>query len=249
VQDRKCYSTEYVVEQNNRPVVQYGNWMYFPVVDRAGMANHPVNQNLDGVCLRYASALDTVRAPGIARTVLLSSSHDQSRALNSPVIISFRNLLRGVPPPQIFRNRGDQVLALLAEGTFPSAFEGRTLPPDSTGAAGTPPRFLPRTAQPNKLIVVGDGDLLLRDHLRGRPNMPFDNLPFLLNAVDYLINDSTYREVRAKTVLARNLDPITVRRSGDTVALLNVAVPVVFLAVFGTVRWWWRRRKNQRLAV
>jgi ABC-2 type transport system permease protein len=71
----------------------------------------------------------------------------------------------------------------------------------------------------------------------------YANKDFLVNAIEYLLDDSGVVEARSKEVKLRMLD--VVRASDESVKwqLINVALPVVLLLVFGLLFNFWRKRK------
>lgn len=244
VQDMNAYVTEILVELENRARIDYPRWRYFPVVNT--FEGHTITQNLDAVCFRYASSIDTLSKDGLTHTPVVTSSK-YSRSLSSPVEINLQRQITQTPPPEVFLKKGNRTLALVTEGTFTSLFKGREIPTDEAAPEEPTARFVPKTPIPNKMMVIADGDMLLPDFLRGRDNMPFDNLAFLMNSVDYLINDTTYREVRAKNISARVLNNDEVEQKGELYRVLNLIGPVLLLAGVGLVRFALRRRKNKQL--
>jgi ABC-type uncharacterized transport system involved in gliding motility auxiliary subunit len=138
-------------------------------------------------------------------------------------------------------------MGVLAEGHFESLYNGRPVPTDSSAPNPPTAKFLPNTALPTKQIAIADGNIVTPDHLPGRNNMPFDNLPFLLNCVDYLVNDSTYTQMRSKSVQLRQLDMVNVAEKRNLYQLLNLGGPILFVILFGVLRGVWRKRKNNAL--
>jgi len=81
-------------------------------------------------------------------------------------------------------------------GVFPSAFTGQPLPrPSAPGAAPLDPaEWLPRSV-PTRALVVSSGDLVV--------NHP----DFVLDAVDWLLDDPALLAVRSRAVAADPLMP------------------------------------------
>ena len=88
---------------------------------------------------------------------------------------------------------------MLLEGDFKSAYKNRILP------FQTP--FFKANANQNKMIVISDGDVVKNQILKKEPydlardkwtNEAFGNKDFLLNAVDYLLDDVGLMKLRAR---------------------------------------------------
>ena len=56
----------------DQPQITMLDWPYFPVITNYG--THPVVRNMDAVMLKMASSIDTVKAPGVNKYPLFSSS-------------------------------------------------------------------------------------------------------------------------------------------------------------------------------
>jgi ABC-2 type transport system permease protein len=76
----------------------------------------------------------------------------------------------------------------------------------------------------------------------------FGNSDFLMNAVNYLCDDSGLISVRARDLKLRLLDSGRISQDKLMLQTLNVALPVILILLFGIVRAWMRRRKNARVA-
>ena len=56
-------------EAGGKPQMQLIDWPFFPLINH--YAEHPVTRNLDAVVLKFASSIDTVKAPAVKKTPLL----------------------------------------------------------------------------------------------------------------------------------------------------------------------------------
>ena len=88
------------------------------------------------------------------------------------------------------------------------------------------------------MVVISDGDVGKNQLLKGRPhdlstdkwtNEQFGNKEFLINAVDYLLDDSGLISLRNKNVQINNLDKKRAFKERTYWQLLNVALPLVLL--------------------
>ncbi|MGN6618031.1 MAG: gliding motility-associated ABC transporter substrate-binding protein GldG, partial [Ilyomonas sp.] len=71
----------------------------------------------------------------------------------------------------------------------------------------------------------------------------FANREFLLNSIDYLVSNSGIFESRNKNVTLRLLDKKKIAEQRTQWQLINIALPVLLIILFGTVFQW--RRKNK----
>jgi gliding-associated putative ABC transporter substrate-binding component GldG len=217
-------------------------WFYYPLV--TSDEKHPITTNLDNpVRFEYANQIDLLDN-GIAETVLLHSSN-LSKLKGVPTPISLDDL--SLQPDPSAYTAGPQNMAVLLEGNFVSAFKNRVLPLDIKGEA-----FRESAKEPTKMIIVADGDLIKNDiDQQGRPlELGFDkftfkeygNKEFLLNVVNYLLDDNGLINIRSKTVNLPALDVQRVANDRNTWQVLVLGIPLAFLALFGLVFWFFRKR-------
>ncbi len=240
VQDMRAYETVVVATYQGRPRTEFRTWPYFPMSQQ--LADHTTTKNINAVTFRYVSSLDTLAMERVKFTPLVFSSRF-SRSLSSPVAVNFSKTINQPPPAEVFDGKGNEPLVLLAEGDFISLYQGREVPTDETAQNKPSAVFLANTSFPNKQMIIADGEFLLPDHLPGRDNMPFDNLPFLMNSIDYLINDTTYAAMRSKDVAERRLSPVAIKNSKTEIQLVNLGGPILFVILFGVGRYVYRKRR------
>lgn len=251
VLDLECTKIPLRVGQlGNAPQFDLFDWFYHPAVLPAG--KHPVVKNLDRVELKFCSSIDTIRTKTpINKTVLLTSSR-YSRLQFSPVSLNFE-ILRYQPDPEKF-NKGMQTVGVLLEGVFPSNYENRVSEEMMAGLRQLGMAY--RSASvPNRMIVISDGDVaanVIRDPAQESwfplgfnrfENKTYANRELMLNAVEYLIEANGVIEARSKEVKLRLLDNIKAKEEKTYWQLLNIAVPLLFLGLFGWLFHWLRKRK------
>lgn len=209
--------------------------------------NHPIVKNLDVIKMEYVSNIDTVTAHGIKKTVLLKSSRN-TKIQPSPARIALQMATLPVKESQ-FKD-GNQILAVLLEGSFTSFAENR-LP---TALRSSPDFKFIEKGKPTKMIVVADGDIAANDVQRATGQvMPlgydkysrqvFANKTFLLNCVNYLLDDEGMLQLRAREVKLRMLDKKKIKQQRTKWQLTNVVVPALVVFVFGLVQFYFRRKK------
>jgi ABC-2 type transport system permease protein len=74
----------------------------------------------------------------------------------------------------------------------------------------------------------------------------YANKKFLLNCIDYLIDDNGLIEIRAKDYTLRLLNQAKVKSEKGFWQALNVGLPILLIFIFGSVNYLIRRRKYTR---
>jgi gliding-associated putative ABC transporter substrate-binding component GldG len=195
-----------------------------------------------------------VEAQGIQKTFLLQSSSN-SRVINTPALIS-PNENRNAPEDALFKQH-DIPAAILLEGKFTSFFKnrlGRAKIDSLTQFGG----FRETSIDGNKMIVVADGDVVLNDisakqgplpmgmnlfTLGSQYEYPFANRDFLLNCLEYLTSKGNLIETRNKEISLRLLDPRKVEEKRTMWQLINIALPILLIIIFGFIYQQIRSRK------
>ena len=234
------------------PQYEFLHWNYYPLFESKG--NHTINKNIGLVAGRFVNPLDTIKTAGIAKTTLLSSSSN-SRIISTPALISL-NENRNTPEDEKFRQK-DIPVALLLEGNFSSLYRSRVSQSqmDSLQSYRTPYR---EVSIDNKIIVVGDGDLVLNDFSPKDGPLPmginfytvgsqyeyqFANRDFLFNCMEYLVNNPAIISTRNKDIVLRLLDNQKVSEQKTTWQFINIALPVLIVILFGWVYQQVRKKK------
>ena len=105
------------------------------------------------------------------------------------------------------------------------------------------------------MVVIGDGDVIRNQLDRGRPlELGFDkwtqsfygNKEFLLNTVNYLLDDSGLINIRSREIAVAFLDPQKTSEERSKWQLVNLLSPLVLLAVFGIFFQYFRKRRYGR---
>lgn len=211
-------------------------WVFHPIL--LPYADHPIVKNMDPVAAKFASSIDTIRTPGIEKTILLATS-EYSRTVRMPFEI-FLAGAREKPEPALF-NKQDVPAAVLLEGEFPSAFSALMNDNLRTVLAETGIAFRPKSSD-NRMIVISDGDIAANElDASGNP-MPlgyykfsretFANRDFLLNCIEYLMDNSGLLEARNRETRMRLLDKTKVEDQKAMWQILLIGGPLLLLGVF-----------------
>ena len=239
------------------PQYEFLKWNYFPLFESKN--NHPINKNLRLVSSRFANSIDTVKAEGIKKTFLLQSSAN-SRKIGTPAIISLDEN-RNAPEDEKFKTNGIPV-AVLLEGKFRSLYEGRVSKDkaDTLNAKGTP--FIGKNNNDNKMIIIADGDIALNDFSPQQQQIlpmglnkytvgtnyeyQFANRDFILNCLEYMVNDVGIMETRNKDFVLRVLDTKKVSEQKLLWQITNIVVPLLLVILLGVIYQMVRKMKYSR---
>lgn len=213
-------------------------WQYSPLA--GANPDHPITSNLNLVKFDFASQIDTLKN-SIKKTILLRSS-DLTKLEGVPKQISL-DMVTQDPNPESY-TKGSQALAVLLEGEFTSVYNNRikpfTISEEKNESVTT------------KMIIISDGDVIKNDLVKGKPQelgfdrwtgRKFGNKEFLENAVNYLLNDDGLINIRSKEVVIPFLDVQKVETEKSKWQFINIALPLVFLGVFGFVFNYFRKKR------
>ncbi len=215
-------------------------WLYYPVL--LSYSNHTINKNLDPISSFFVSSVDTIRAEGIKKTVLLSTS-SYSRALKSPVRVHLAGITE---QPDLKRfTQQNLPVAVLLEGSFKSVFRNRINKAFLTVSDTIEDLSFKELSVETKQIIISDGDMI-RNNLRADGSIwplgyyvvtgqTFANRDFLLNCIEYMVDDSKIIESRNKEIKLRLLDRVRIKTEKYTWQLINVFIPLFVLIAFGFV--------------
>lgn len=227
----------------NRP--EMIDFYYFPVFMSVS-SPHIINKNVGPVWGQFPATLSAKSKTDLNVTPLLSSS-PYTKTIQAPANVDlenaymqsrddrFRNTLRG----------GSKLTGVLMEGKFQSPFIYQK---HYTGSA-----FLPNGE--SKMVVIADGDII-RNGVSGRGGIyptgydrftktTFANKKFILNCIDYLIDDNGLIEIRAKEKTLRLLDSEKTRLEHTYWQWFNIIAPLLSMIIFGIANNIYRKRKYQ----
>jgi len=250
VLDMQCASLNMVVGMNgDKPQFELIPWPYFPLL--SGSLTHPISKNLDPVYSKFVNSMDTVKAEGIKKTVLLQTSAN-SKTVSTPALISFESV-KVANDPRVFTQHNIPV-AMLLEGKFQSLYANRvsTALMDSLANVYKQP-YLASAEKPGRVIVMADADIVMNEFSpRTGPspmgfskdiNYQFANQDFVGNCFEYLVNPSGILETRAKDYTLRLLDPAKVEKDRNFWQFINIGLPILLVIIGGYFYQLLRRRK------
>lgn len=215
-------------------------WKYAPLI--YPNLNHPIVKNIDGIRFEFANPIEILKND-INKTVLLSSSKF-SKPIGSPVEISLNSVTEETKPEE-YLNKGNMPVAVLLEGKFNSMYTNRVLPFDD--------KTFVTVGKKNKMIVVSDADVVKNQLDKNRQPLElgydkwtsalYGNKDFMMNCVNYLLDDNGLVNIRSKEVNLPLLDKNKVEEKYTQSQIITVGLPIVILAIFGVVFTYLRKRK------
>ncbi len=226
------------IGEGSQAQLQPIQWQYSPLA--ASNPNHPITKNLDLVKYDFASPIDTLKN-GVDKSILLQSS-PRSKLEGVPTSISLANVTEA--PDETTFNSGPQNLAVLLEGEFTSAYDKRVLPFKVKG-------FKSKSSS-TKMVVISDGDVIKNKVVRNRPQelgfdqltgKAFGNKEFLLNTINYLLDDTGLINIRAKEISIAFLDSEKIIDKKGKWQLINIVLPLALLGLFGFAFNYFRKKK------
>ncbi|MFV8369951.1 gliding motility-associated ABC transporter substrate-binding protein GldG [Flavobacterium sp. LB2R40] len=230
-------------EQGSATQFQEFNWKFAPQVYPNSL--HPIVKNLGGIKFDFANPIDTLKN-GIKKTILLQSS-PYSKKIGTPTEINL-NIVAEETSPNDYLNKGNIPLAVLLEGSFHSMFENRVLPFDQ--------KTFQATGKNNKMIVIADGDIIKNQLDKNfqpvelgydqRSGNLYDNKDFLINCVNYLLDDTGLINIRSKDLDLPLLDKEKVYQNYTRTQILTIGLPILILVLFGVVFTFLRKRKYSK---
>jgi len=245
---KDVYSAPIVLAQGSERESQYNRypWFFSPLSSSAN--NHPIVTNIEAVKFDYASTIDTL--PNLVNKTVLLSTSPITEVIGVPYEINLdteipenlKTVNEGPNPSQY--NAGEKPLAVLLEGKFPSAFTNRVKPFQYSENR--------ETSVPTKMVVISDGDIIKNQLDGNRPlELGFDkftqtfygNKEFLLNTVNYLLDDSGLINIRSKEIAVPFLDPQKTAEQRTQWQLINILLPLGLLTVFGILFQYFRKRR------
>lgn len=226
-------------------------WVYNPLL--SAKPDHPVTRGLNYILGQFVSTFDTlaVISGNLKRTVLLSTS-ERTQNRSVPLRITMDEVSRD-PNPNLF-TESNLPVAVLSEGVFPSFFQNYSVPK----GVYPPNAEILKKSKPTSMLLVTDGDMI-RNEVRiqgGRyladmlgydkyTYQTFGNLEFIMNAVNYMTDETGLMELRSREFKLRLLNKsiLTDKKAVAKWKLINTILPITIIVLGGLVFAYFRKRK------
>ncbi len=216
-------------------------FMAFPYcLDVVNFGNHPIVRNLKDIKSDFAGSIDLVGNNADLNKTILMTTSERTKVVPTPSIVTLRvGMVKPNLQEYFYRN---VPIAVLVEGNFQSAFKG-ILPVEFDTIKELDFRD---HSDYTRQIFVSDGDII-RNPFDSKRNQPypagydiytrqtFDNTDFIVNCVNYLCADDDLLQLRAKNFKIGSLSSEKTRNHKVLLAVLNIGIPLLLIALMGTV--------------
>ncbi|WP_420399363.1 gliding motility-associated ABC transporter substrate-binding protein GldG [Flagellimonas sp.] len=234
------YFTQIVLASGDGNDSQYNPvpWYYNPMV--FSQNNHPINTNIEAVRYQFANAMEVLENDYNHTVLLRSSPLSKTEGTPKPIGLDILNQ----PPNRESYTDGNQPLAVLVEGDFVSMFKNRVKPVELENTL--------EEGSSNKMIVISDGDVIKNQLRNGVPlelgydkwtNSSYGNKEFLVNCINFLLDDTGLINIRNRRVSIPLLDVEKIAEQKSKWQVINIAIPVLLTLVFGILFGLYRKRK------
>ena len=206
----------------------------------------PVTRAINKVRGEFVNFIDTLGTAGDIKKQVLLATSPNARYVSPPRLISLDEF-RDPPSPESF-NQSYLPVAVLLEGSFTSVFKNRR-----KSYNGRP---LVEESKANRMIVVADGDIARNEVQReGNSLIPlslgqdrvtqqvYGNKDFLVNSINYLVDDRGIMDLRSRELKLRLLDEEKVSSGKIFWQLINTLGPVMLVIAGGLLYSFIRKRR------
>ena len=219
-------------------------WFYASLTSKKP-GDHPIVTNIEAVKFEFSNQIDTLKN-NIKKTILLESS-SKTKLEGVPRELRLDQLISQKPDLESYKD-GSQNLAVLLEGSFKSVYKNRVQPfaiPDFKEKSDT-----------TKMVIVADGDVIKNKVFQGKPlelgydhpyaKIKYGNKEFLLNTINYLLDDSGLIAIRGKEINIPFLDSEKIAGQKTVWQIAVIVLPLLLLGLLGFLFFVIRKRKYER---
>jgi ABC-2 type transport system permease protein len=215
--------------------------------------NQPVTKDISLVRAAFASPIDLLSQPQDGAANILLTTSLQSHLISVPATVTpdFPDDLQDAA----YFDKSFLPVAVSLQGKFNSAFINRPIPDSIIMVQKTPLTL----SQPAKMVVVSSSDII-RNEIVGSgiqsqmlpmgydrvSDKQYGNRQFIVNAVNWLVNDDEWLSLRTKQQPIRLLNKSLIYSESIFYAWLNILVPLVFVGAVIGIYNLYRNRKYGR---
>ncbi len=252
IQDIQCTRIPQKIGMSGgKPQIEPFPWYYHLLVN--SNSSHPISSGISDLWMPFVSSIDTLQTfNNLKKTILLTSSRT-SRFQLYPMRLTFQ-IMKYKPQLKNF-NKPFLPISVLVEGEFESFFKNKLTSETKDMLTKIGDKFVDKSIKPGKMIFVGDGEFVqnLYNTKLNKPtpigynkweNFTFQgNRDFILNAVEYMMDDAGIVKARSKRVKLRLLDKGKLMKEKTKWQLINIVLPLILLLIFGFLFSFYRKRK------
>jgi ABC-2 type transport system permease protein len=232
--------THYVQE---KPQWSFFPWVFFRVISPTN--NHIITTRIDPIKFQFPSSIDTLSKKNISTTILLRTSKN-SKTITTPTLINLESL-KSKPNKQKFKENG-KITSVLVEGIFNSLFENRLT---HVFTKDENINFQSQSRD-NKMIIVSDGYFINNQFSQGtslplgfdkHTRQTYGNGEFIINCIDYLMENDQYIKIRSKNIALRLLNKQKATKEKKYWQIINFILPIIIISMI-TFIFFIKRRKR-----
>lgn len=248
VQDLDCILLPFKVRNGATQQIVPMPWLYYPRLNPS--SSSPITRNLNKVRGKFVNYIDTVGLnPEIRKKILLTTS-GKSRIVKPPMLISLKEV--DSSPDRSQFNRSSLPVSVLLDGKFQSAYRNMII----NDLVDDKNFIIREVSKPTKMIIIADPDIIRNDVSRvGSKITPlplgldrytqetFGNKDFLINCLNWLVDENNLMELRSREMKLRLLDKSVIRQKRVMIQILNTILPVILVVFAGIIYSFLRKKK------
>lgn len=249
VEDINCDQMPSVIgSMGGKPQIELVDWNYFPLL--ANFNSHPIAKNLDYIVSQFPNSIDTVKAVGIKKTYLLTTS-PYAKILSSPARVSWKTVQNKEDYNSF--TKSNVPIAVLLEGKFSSVFTNRISSAMKDSLAYYHQPFVSANVTDNKMIIISDGDIALNAVSQKDGPLPmgknmftgyqYANKEFVFNCIEYMTDNTGILETRGKDYTLRLIDKKKLEEGKTKWQVINIVLPILLVILIGIIYQFVRKRK------
>ena len=232
--------THYIEE---KPQWSFFSWPFLPILNTN--EKHLITKSINPIKSHFPSSIDLINN-NIKKTILLKTSLN-TKVLSTPALINLSSL-KEQPDNESFKS-GQKNIAILLEGVFESVFKNR-IPTQIENNEII--KFQAYSKDTNKMAVISDGYLIHNQFLKGNPlpvgfdkhtGKQYGNREFILNTIDYLLDNKVFIEIRSKSIQLRLLNKQKVKSEKKYWQFFNIFTPLILTLLTGLILMIRRKKK------
>ncbi len=180
-------------------------------------ADHPITQGLESVVLPFVSSIKINPADTSLTYIPLAMSSEKSGIKNPPLFFDIQKQWK----PSDF-NMSSVPVAVAIEGKIKNDLF-------------------------NKMIVISDGDFVINGEGQQAQQQQPDNINLMVNAIDWLADDTGLVELRTKGVTSRPIDASLEESTKTFLKYFNFLLPILLIILYGVYRIQLNRKIRNKL--
>lgn len=234
---------------NKNLKIEWLKWPFFPILSIFG--EHVTTKGINSISSRFISSIDVIKNDNVNKIPLIFTSRHSNKVFY-PIKIDLNDLRKDIDPNQY--NQGPIPIAYLLEGNFSSYYQNKFIP------EGFSKENFKEQSKFTQLLVVSTGDLIMND-IDPKTNSPielghdhyfnhtFSQKEFILNILDYMLNENGLIFSKNKNIKLRLLDMAKIKGHYLIWQIINIIVPVLILLLWAIIWNFFYKRKNTILKV